>query len=55
MPKATTSSFITEIPLKTSSYEEAILAKRFFSAKQQYNALLGEGLKRLRKMREDTR
>ena len=55
MTKATTSSFITEIPLKTSSHEEAILAKRFFAAKQQYNALLGEGLKRLRRMREDTR
>lgn len=55
MPKATTSSFITEIPLKATSKELAILKKRFWAAKQQYNALLGEALGRLRRMREDTR
>ncbi len=55
MPKAITTSFITEIPLKAGSHELSILGKRFFSAKQQYNALLGEALKRLQRMREDTR
>ena len=55
MPKATSPSFITEIPLKAGSHELCILGKRFFAAKQQYNALLGEALGRLRKMREDTR
>ena len=55
MAKATTSSFITEIPLKAGSKELAILKKRFWSAKQQYNALLGEALGRLCRMREDTR
>ena len=55
MFKATTSSFITEIPLKAGSKELAILKKRFWSAKQQYNALLGEALGRLCRMREDTR
>ena len=55
MPKATTPSFITEIPLKTGSHERAILKKRFWAAKQQYNALLGETLRRLRRMREDTK
>jgi len=53
MPKSTTPSFITEIPLKTGSHEQAILKKRFWVAKQQYNALLGESLKRLHLMRED--
>ena len=55
MPKSTTSSFITEIPVKTGSHEEAILQKRFFAANQQYNALLGETLKRLERMRKDER
>jgi len=52
MPKVTP-SFITEIPLATSSKEQAILKKRFWAAKQQYNALLGEALKRLKRMRAD--
>ena len=55
MPRATTSSFITEIPLKVGSHELCVLQKRFFSAKQQYNALLGEALIRLRKMRESSK
>ena len=49
------SSFITELPLKTSSWGEAVLRKRFFAAKQQYNALLGEALRRLKAMRSDNR
>ena len=53
MPKATTSSFVTEIPLKTGSYERSILKKRFWASKQQYNALLSESLKRLERMRSD--
>lgn len=55
MPKATTQSFVTEIPLKTSSKEQAVLHKRFFASKQQYNALLGECLKRFDAMRADKR
>ena len=53
MPKSITPSFITEIPLKIGSHEQAILKKRFWAAKQQYNALLGEAIKRLHLMRED--
>ena len=53
MAKTTTPSFVTEIPLKVGSYEQSILKKRFFAAKQQYNALLGEALKRLSHMRKD--
>ena len=55
MAKNTTSSFITEIPLKTGSRERAILRKRFWAAKQQYNTPLGEALKRLTHMRDDER
>ena len=53
MPKSITPSFITEIPLKIGSHEQAILRKRFWAAKQQYNALLGESLKRLQATRKD--
>ena len=48
-------TFITEIPLKTGSWEASVLRKRFFAAKQQYNALLGEALRRLNAMRSDPR
>lgn len=53
MAKETTPSFITQIPLHTSSKEQAVLRKRFWAAKQQYNALLAEALKRLTRMRAD--
>lgn len=53
MAKSSTPSFITELPLKTSSWEVSVLRKRFFAAKQQYNALLGEALRRLKAMRAD--
>jgi len=53
MSKNTTPTFVTEIPLKTGSHEQAVLKKRFWAAKQQYNALLGEALKRLRAMCND--
>ena len=49
----TSPSFITEIPLKTSSFDQAVLKKRLWAARQQYNALLGECLKRLNKMVKD--
>ncbi len=55
MAKASTPTFVTTIPLKTDSYTQAVLKKRFFAAQQQYNALLGEALKRLRLMRADNR
>ncbi len=53
MPKFTKKYFITEIPLRAGTHERAVLKKRFWAAKQQYNALLSESLKRLNKMRED--
>ena len=53
MPKSNTPSFITQIPIKTNSKHLNILKKRFWAAKQQYNALLGEALSRLTKMKKD--
>ena len=53
MTKATTPSFITEIPIATDSHTQSILKKRFWAAKQQYNALLSEALTRLYNMRAD--
>lgn len=41
MPKATTQSFVTETLLKMSSYEQAILQKRFWVAKQETKHLGG--------------
>lgn len=55
MPKSSTESFVTEYGLRTSSYEDSVLRKRFWAAKQQYNALLGECLKRLNRLRRDPR
>lgn len=55
MANVTTPTFVTTIPLKTDSYTQSVLRKRFFAAQQQYNALLGEGLKRLRLMKADKR
>lgn len=53
MARNTTPTFVSEIPLKTTSHEQSVLKKRFWAAKQQYNALLGEALKRLKSMRKD--
>jgi hypothetical protein len=55
MPKETTPSFITELPLQVGTKEQAVLKRRFFAAKQQYNALLGETLKRFNRMKADSR
>ncbi len=55
MANASTPTFVTTIPLKIDSYTQAVLKKRFFAAQQQYNALLGEAVKRLRLMRADSR
>ena len=47
--------FINAILVKNSLGEEAILRKRFWAVKQQYNALLGECLPKLEAMRRDSR
>lgn len=53
MLKKTTPSFITEIPIQADTHALKTLKKRFWAAKQQYNALLGEALKRLESMKKD--
>lgn len=52
VPRATTESFITEIPLRTTPLQEKRLRARFEAARQAYNACLGESLKRLRRLRQ---
>jgi len=52
MARSTTPSFVTELPLKTTSVQEAILLKRLDAARRVYNACLGESLKRARVMRQ---
>ncbi|KLU62420.1 putative transposase DNA-binding domain protein [Peptococcaceae bacterium CEB3] len=45
-------SFVCEIPLRVSESQAKILNARFEVARQMYNALLGEGLRRLSLMRQ---
>ncbi|OGP38206.1 MAG: hypothetical protein A2X93_04670, partial [Deltaproteobacteria bacterium GWC2_56_8] len=52
MSKATTPSFILELPLKVSPSQEKILASRLEAARQLYNACLGEALRRLSLLKE---
>jgi len=50
--RTTTPSFVLELPLVVTPGDERILASRFETARWLYNAVLGEGLKRQRLMRE---
>lgn len=52
MPKSDSSSFIHELRMKLSPHEVSVLDTRLNIARQIYNACLGEGLKRLKLMRE---
>ncbi|MHC5611113.1 MAG: RNA-guided endonuclease InsQ/TnpB family protein [Nostoc sp.] len=49
---AKTASFVTEIPLKTTSKDLAILAARLEAGRQLYNAVLSEGRTRLQLVRD---
>ena len=51
MPKSSTPSFITEIKLKVDQNQERTLLVRLDTARQMYNACLGEALGRLDTMR----
>lgn len=46
-----TSSFVTEIPLITTSKDLSVLAARLEAGRQLYNAVLSEGLARLELVR----
>ena len=52
MSRKSIPSFIVELPLEISNEEERTLLVRLATARQVYNACLGEILKRLRRMRE---
>ena len=47
MKRSNTPSFITELPLKTTSSDEATILKRLDAGRQLYHACLGEALERL--------
>lgn len=49
---AKTSSFVTEIPLVTTSKDLAVLAARLEAGRQLYNAVLSEGKNRLQLVRD---
>lgn len=51
MVRSTTASFITEIPLKVDSKQEAELLSRFQAGRHLYNACLNEAMKRLELVR----
>ncbi len=53
MPRrATTPSFITELPLKTAPRQEEVLLKRLNAGRQLYNAVLGEAMRRVQLVRQ---
>jgi putative transposase len=52
VPRATTPSFITEIPLLITSSDEAELLSRFQAGRQLYNALLHESMVRMNLARQ---
>jgi len=52
MPKSDSSSFIHELRMDLSPQKMSVLDTRLNIARQVYNACLGEGLKRLKLMRE---
>lgn len=53
MPRrATTPSFITELPLKTDPRQESVLLKRLNAGRQLYNAVLGEAMRRVQLVRQ---
>lgn len=45
-------SFVCEIPLRVTQASANVLNARFEAARQMYNALLGEGMRRLKLMRQ---
>ncbi len=53
MPKSLpTPSFVCELPLVVSSANEGVLLSRLEAARQMYNALLGEAMRRVRLIRQ---
>ena len=55
MKKSTSPTFLLEVPLQVNSQQAKHLHGHFEAARHLYNALLGEVMKRLAKMRSDSR
>lgn len=53
MPRATTPSFVAEFEVQTTSKDRRVLKSRREAARQLYDAVLGEALRRLTRMRHD--
>lgn len=51
MPRSSSPSFVHEVPLKVTPHDERELGVRFLCGQKVYNATMGEGLKRLEKMK----
>src|SRR6185437_7444696 len=51
----TTPTFMLELPLQVNSQQARHLRGHFEAARHLYNALLGEAVRRLRRMRADVR
>src|SRR5262249_42475561 len=51
----TTPTFMLELPLQVNSQQARHLCGHFEAARHLYNALLGEAMKRLRRMRAESR
>ena len=52
MPKKSGPSFILELPLRVSPPESRVLSVRFEAGRQLYNAVLGEALRRLDRVKQ---
>ena len=55
MPRKTTPSFTHEFRLKTQPWKTRKALKKFNATRDLYNGCLGEGFKRLNKLRKDPR
>jgi len=51
-PAKTTLTFVCELPLKVTPADEGVLLSRLDSARQMYNACLGEAMRRVRLIRQ---
>src|SRR5947209_7473273 len=55
MSRTKTPTFLLELPLQVNSQQAKHLRAHFEAARCLYNALLGESMKRLKRMRDDPR
>ncbi len=53
MPRAKTPSFVCEFEVQATSKDRCVLRSRLEAGRQLYNAVLGEAVRRLARMRRD--